>query len=92
MSEQKPSPEAVDDDNPEWTADEVSRAQRFVALPQSLQDKLGRRVRGPQKAPLKEPTTIRFDSDVLEAFKATGRGWQTRMNDALRDWLRTHRP
>jgi uncharacterized protein (DUF4415 family) len=34
-------------------------------------------------------TTIRFDAEVLAAFKATGDGWQTRMNDALKDWLRT---
>lgn len=45
-------------------------------------------VRGPQKAPIKQPTTIRFDADVLEALKATGRGWQTRVNDAMREWLR----
>jgi uncharacterized protein (DUF4415 family) len=32
-------------------------------------------------------TTIRFDQDVLDALKATGRGWQTRVNDAMRDWL-----
>ena len=46
--------------------------------------------RGPQKAPLKVPTTIRFDADVLAAVKATGRGWQTRVNDAMREWVRTH--
>lgn len=34
-------------------------------------------------------TTIRFDAEVLAAFKATGDGWQTRMNDALKDWLRS---
>lgn len=39
----------------------------------------------------KEQITVRFDSDVIEAFKADGQGWQTRMNDVLRDWLRTHR-
>jgi len=38
----------------------------------------------------KTATSIRFDDDVVQAFKATGRGWQTRMNDALKDWLRTH--
>jgi uncharacterized protein (DUF4415 family) len=49
--------------------------------------------RGPQKAPVKVPTTIRFDADLLAAFKATGRGWQTRLNNALREWLRrTPRP
>jgi uncharacterized protein (DUF4415 family) len=38
----------------------------------------------------KVSTTIRFDADVLAAFKAKGDGWQTRMNDALRDWLKSH--
>ncbi len=38
----------------------------------------------------KEQVAIRFDRDVLGAFRASGPGWQTRMNDALRDWLRTH--
>ena len=40
--------------------------------------------RGPQKAPTKKPVTIRIDRDVLEMYKATGAGWQSRMNDALR--------
>jgi uncharacterized protein (DUF4415 family) len=35
-------------------------------------------------------TTIRFDAEVLEAFKASGDGWQTRMNDALKEWLKSH--
>ncbi|MDI1246521.1 MAG: BrnA antitoxin family protein [Rhodoferax sp.] len=46
--------------------------------------------RGPQKAALKVPTTIRFDADVLAAVKATGKGWQTRVNDAMREWVRSH--
>jgi len=33
---------------------------------------------------------VRFDRDILTAFKATGKGWQTRMNEALRDWLEKH--
>lgn len=48
------------------------------------------RRRGPQKTPLKVPTTIRFDADVLAALKATGKGWQTRVNEAMRDWLKSH--
>ena len=40
----------------------------------------------------KEQVAIRFDREVLSAFRASGPGWQTRMNDALRDWLRTHSP
>ena len=38
----------------------------------------------------KESTTIRFDADVLDAFRSRGPGWQSRMNAALREWLKTH--
>ena len=48
------------------------------------------RTRGPNTQPLKEQVAVRYSPDVLAAFRATGAGWQTRMNDALRDWLRTH--
>lgn len=34
---------------------------------------------------------VRYDRDLVEAFKATGDGWQTRMNDALRDYAKSHR-
>ncbi len=66
------------------------------ALPEDLYDglvRMNRRagVRGPQKAPLKQATTIRFDADVLAALKATGKGWQTRVNDAMREWVKTRR-
>jgi uncharacterized protein (DUF4415 family) len=49
-----------------------------------------RRRRGPGKAPRKIPATIRFDPDVLAGLRATGKGWQTRANDALREWLKTY--
>ena len=32
----------------------------------------------------KKLLTLRLDPDVIEHFKATGEGWQTRMNEALR--------
>ncbi len=34
--------------------------------------------------------TVRFDIAVFEAFKATGKGWQTRMNEALKTYLKEH--
>ena len=46
-----------------------------------------RRTRGPNKNPTKEQVAIRFDREVLVAFRADGPGWQTRMNDALKEWL-----
>ena len=43
--------------------------------------------RGPQKAPTKELISLRVDRDVVEAYRASGRGWQTRANEALRAFL-----
>ena len=48
--------------------------------------------RGPQKAPTKVATTIKLSPEVSTAFRATGPGWQTRIDEALKDWLRTHSP
>lgn len=47
--------------------------------------------RDPQKRPPKLAITIRYSTDVVEYFKATGAGWQTRMNDALREYIERHR-
>lgn len=60
------------------------------ALPLALQKTLGMRPRGPQKTPTKVSTTIRLSNDVVQAFRATGDGWQTRVDAALKDWLKTH--
>lgn len=46
--------------------------------------------RGRPTGQTKALQTVRFDLDVLAAFKATGKGWQTRMNDALREWIKEH--
>ncbi|MCE2949215.1 MAG: BrnA antitoxin family protein, partial [bacterium] len=45
-----------------------------------------------QKAPVKERITIRLSPDVVQRFRATGDGWQTRVDAALQDWLKTHKP
>jgi uncharacterized protein (DUF4415 family) len=34
--------------------------------------------------------TLGLDAEIVEAFKQRGDGWQTKMNDALRDWLKAH--
>ena len=86
----KPNPELVDANNPEWTVAEARSAKPFSGLPKTLQTKLGRRPRGTQVAPTKERITIRLSPTVVETFRATGTGWQTRMDAALQDWLKTH--
>jgi uncharacterized protein (DUF4415 family) len=50
-----------------------------------------RRARGrPAQEVTKVPTSIRLDARVVDAFKATGDGWQTRMNDALFEYAEQH--
>jgi uncharacterized protein (DUF4415 family) len=51
-----------------------------------------RKRRGRPVGSEKESTTIRFDADILAAFRAGGPGRQTRMNAALREWLEAHPP
>jgi uncharacterized protein (DUF4415 family) len=48
-------------------------------------------VRGPQKAPTKERVTIRLSKSVVDSFRSTGDGWQTRVDSALQDWLKKHK-
>lgn len=79
--------EKPDTDNPEWTDQRVGQAKRFKDLPLPLQTKLRGR---PKAAVTKERITIRLSPEVLGAFRATGQGWQTRVDAALRDWLQTH--
>lgn len=58
---------------------------------QLAQFKPARRGRGrPVKDVTKVQITIRLDADVLDLFRSTGDGWQTRMNDALREWAGEH--
>jgi uncharacterized protein (DUF4415 family) len=61
-------------------------------LTSSLRAKLATRKRGPQKAPIKDRITIRLSKEVVEQFRATGDGWQVRVDTALRDWLKDHSP
>jgi uncharacterized protein (DUF4415 family) len=71
------------------TQAELASAIPLDAAFPALADTL-RRSRGKQKAPTKISTTIRLSPDVLDHFRATGQGWQGRIDDALRDWVATH--
>jgi uncharacterized protein (DUF4415 family) len=89
MGNKKLNPKDLDNVNPEWTISDFDKAVRFSSLPEALQHKL-RGQRGLQKSPKKIQTSVRYDADIVEAFKSKGSGWQTRMNNALRDWLKMH--
>lgn len=51
-----------------------------------------RRSRGKQKEPTKKQLTIRLNSEVVDFFKSQGNGWQSRINKALQDYIRSHKP
>ena len=85
----KPNPELIDEENPEWTDEMVKQSVRFSGLPDSSQAKLRGR---PKAAVTKERITIRLSQEVVEQFRASGDGWQTRMDSALKEWLKTHSP
>lgn len=73
-----------------WAKAVVVREGGYPAVKAALAQRRARGQRGPNKRPTKESVTVRYSPDVLAAFRATGRGWQSRMDDALRDWLKTH--
>ena len=88
----RPNPELIDDENPEWTDEDFKRAVPFSGLPKSLQAKLLSLRGRPKLAVTKERITIRLSRDVVEQFRASGDGWQTRVDAALKDWLKSHSP
>jgi uncharacterized protein (DUF4415 family) len=69
------------EDIPEWTDEELARADLHEG------GKLIRRGRPPSPETRKQPVKIRLDREVAEALRASGPGWQTRLNALLRDVL-----
>lgn len=75
---------AADPDNPEWTEEDFKNARPFAEVFPDLAESI-RRARGrpPAENPKKQ-VTLRLDADVVERFRASGKGWQSRINEALR--------
>jgi uncharacterized protein (DUF4415 family) len=73
----------------EWDGqDEEDRPATPEELAQGLA--LARKRGRPAGSGVKEQVAIRLDRDILEAFRAQGQGWQTRINQALRRYLAEH--
>ncbi|MCB1386047.1 MAG: BrnA antitoxin family protein [Nitratireductor sp.] len=71
----------------QWTREDFRKAKPASELPDAVA-KAFPKTRGPQKAPRKVPVSIRLDADVVEHYKATGPGWQARINQALLDTMK----
>ena len=75
---------ASDPDNPEITDEQVIQMKPFGEVFPHLSD-LIRRGRGrPAVAKPRKQVSLRLDPDVIEKFKATGKGWQGRINEVLK--------
>ena len=96
MASHKPNPHLIDEENPEWTTEDFKKARPAKeVLPEifskEVADEMLIKKPGRQLGSgVKESQTIRFDREVLDAFRSTGKGWQTRMNEALKEWLEEH--
>ena len=87
---------AADPNSPELTDEWFATAQPAAkVLDAGVYKSLVAMKRSPGRPRVEQTkvfTGIRLDAEVVASFKASGKGWQTRMNDALKDWLRTHSP
>ena len=75
---------ARDPDTRELTDEDFARMRPATEAAPHLVER-HRRTRGRQKAPTKDRVTLYLDADVTAHFRARGKGWQTRLNDTLRD-------
>ena len=91
----KPNPDLLDDENPEWTAEDFAKARpASEMLPQLFGEEAARKMLKPRGRPPvefpKERINIRLSHEVVEHFKSTGEGWQTRIDAALRQFITEH--
>lgn len=73
------------DDAPEWTDEMFETADLYIG------ETLIRRGR-PKSDMKKVPVNIRLSPDVVARFKADGPGWQTRIDEALKEWIAAREP
>jgi uncharacterized protein (DUF4415 family) len=73
-----------------WGKAVVVKKGGYPAVQAALAAKRKQGERGPRRSSTKQSVSIRYSAEVLDFFKATGAGWQARMNDALRDWVAKH--
>jgi uncharacterized protein (DUF4415 family) len=74
------------DHAPELSQEWLDKAGYYIG------DKLIRRGRGrPKSDAPKQQVTLRLDQDVIAGMRASGPGWQTRVNEALRRWVQRQR-
>lgn len=77
----------------ELTADELKKFKSLSEANPTLYAKIKKSVgeRGPQKSPTKIPISIRVSPEVAEYFRAEGKGWQSLIDNVLKDYVAHHK-
>jgi uncharacterized protein (DUF4415 family) len=84
----KTNPELIDNDSPEWTDDMFKQAKPASEVLPTVVAALGRG--RPKNDNPKVSTTIRLSPDVIDYFKNEGKGWQSRIDKALKEYVDSH--
>ena len=84
-----PDPRLIEQENPDST-EEMIRQSRPAAevVPEIVES---HRPGRPPKEARKRQLTLRLSPEVVDYFKSTGPGWQTRMDEALKEYVEEHR-
>ena len=85
----KTNPELIDEENPEWTKKMLKQARPASEVVPKVVE-AHRRGR-PLKPDKKRQLTLRLSPEVVDYFKSSGPGWQTRMDEALKEYVESHR-
>jgi len=80
--DRKPTPE----EEMAWSNGVVIKEGGYPALRAALAEK---RRRGPAQKPRKILLSVRYSPEVVEYFRTMGEGWQSRMDDVLKDWVKS---
>ena len=71
----------------ELTEEDFKQAVPFSAIPESLRNKLSAlKVRTTDQSRI----TVRLSQEVVDSFRALGKSWQSRMDEVLKEWIKTH--
>ena len=76
----------------EWKGARPASEVLSQIFPKPVADSLLKQRGRPRKEVTKQAVSIRLSPEVIETFKSSGNGWQTRIDEALKDWLKTHHP
>ena len=71
-------------DNPEWTEEDFKQARPFAEVFPDLAASIARSRGRPVADNPKKQVTLRLDADVVERYRSSGKGWQSRLNEDLR--------